>query len=193
MLDGVADLDWMWDKIIEFHLSNVEADKPNEAEALRWAKLRFVLCDFEEVELARATSSLTLAWAIIDAPQIQAFLAAQEDPTKPNPLATIAVPEFDDEARAPAVTDGVGAKWISLLLCSNTPQSQKLAMIKAFKLASARTTAERGTAEVCRVFKACDLDTRRANAFLASFKEKQGAVLRAQLVAEFLAERSGAA
>ena len=192
MLDGIADLDWMWDKIIESHLANVKTDKPGEAQALRWAKLRFMLCEFDEAALSRATSSLTLVWAILDAPQIQAFLAAQDDPAKTNPLAAVAVPEFDP-ARAPDVTDGVGAKWISLLLCSNTPQSQKLAMIKAFKLASARTTAERGTAEVCRVFKACDLDTRRANAFLASFKEPKGAVLRAQLVAEFLAERSDAA
>ena len=186
LLNG--DFDWMWDKIIEYHLLHPQAEKMGDSQALRWAKLRFMLCAFDEAALARATTSLTLVWASTDPKQLAAFLAAQDDPTKANPLASIAVPDFD-ETRAPSAR--VSETKISLWLCSNTPASQKLAMTEAFKLASARSTAARGTAQVCRIFKACDLNTRRANAFLASFKDEAGgAAQRAQLFAEFLAERN---
>lgn len=189
-LDGTWDTDWMWDKIIQFHLAEAKVDKTGAAPALRWAKLRFMLCNFDEASLARATASLTLVWALTDAAQLPTFLAAQEDATKTNPLSAVAVPDLDGQ-KVPAVE--LPETRITLLLCSNTPLAQKRAMIEAFTLSIAPTTAGRGTSQVCRVFKACDLNTQRANAFLASFDGKDGAGQRAQLIAEFLAERKNAA
>jgi hypothetical protein len=192
--DAAGSNAWIWDKIIEFHLANAAADKAdvktNGHPALRWAKLRFMLCDFDEAALARATGSLSMVWVIVDPAQIKAFVAAQEDPKQPNPLAKVALPFIDAGLVRPLLQKGLMETRINLLLCLNTPASQRAAMLEAFKLLNNPASAARGAAQACRIFKAGDLSTRRANEFLGYAKDAQGSAQRAKLVADFLAERA---
>jgi hypothetical protein len=192
--DAAGSNAWIWDKIIAFHLANAAADKTDVKAsghpALRWAKLRFMLCDFDEAALARATGSLSMVWVIVDPAQIKAFVAAQEDPKQPNPLAKVALPFIDAGLVQPLLQKGLVETRISLLLCLNTPASQRAAMLEAFKLLNNPASAARGAAQACRIFKAGDLSTRRANEFLGYAKDAQGGAQRAKLVSDFLAERA---
>lgn len=153
-------------------------------QALRWAKLNFVLAPYDEKALRTATQTLSELWAAQDAAaRTQELAEAMQDPAKPNPLRAIKLPEFDPEALAQQATTAQNPpERISVSLLSGDTQG---AMIEAQRMVLSAPTAPAGLLEVCRVFKARDLNLKRANAFLDYMKTGEGV----NPVTEFLKEK----
>jgi len=157
------------------------ADQRDE-EALGWAKLRFMTCAFSESAIASATNLLSRVWMARDlAPTTaQAFIDAQKSAAAANPLTAVKLPEVSAEARK--------AQLVSLAAASQAgsrPAHDRISMhIQLGELGAAMAAARRimvaqpksstGSLEICRVFKAADLNVKRANAFLEYIKAGQG-------------------
>ncbi|MDQ3815419.1 MAG: hypothetical protein M3347_15990 [Armatimonadota bacterium] len=148
------------------------AKRPDEA--LRWAKLQYVLCPFDKEALERATRLLARVWASQDSfASVAAFAKAQEEPGAPNPLATVPLPEWD-----PATLQQVRAQpqlgpseRVTLLLAT---EDWHEAMLQARRALMTDLTNEQGVRDVARVFKAKDLTVGRANQFLQFLQNGEG-------------------
>ncbi|MDQ3813985.1 MAG: hypothetical protein M3347_08540, partial [Armatimonadota bacterium] len=162
---------WMFEKLVTSLLS---LKRPEEA--LSWAKLSYMLCAFDKAAVERATSLLGRVWGQMDdLAATRAFAVAQADATKPNPLAKVPLPDIQSTAlqsrvarlRSPtgqAVERDKAPELITLLLATSAFGD---AMVVARQYFLEKIEEPRGAQEVCRVFKAGDLNTIRANAFLA--------------------------
>jgi hypothetical protein len=150
------------------------ADQPGkEAEALSWAKLYWLLCDFDEKTLNDATSLLQKIWVARDMNTAKSgqFLKALQDPQAPNPLQDISSPPLDEakmRAALAALPDSSVHSRISLLLLLNEP-GQAMLEARRILLNDPSGAANTAALEMARVFKATDLSLARANAFLKYF------------------------
>ena len=170
-------------------------------EALGWAKLRYMTCDFTPEELVNATRLLSQLWAgSDDFGAIGAFTRAQRDeeaaaaekpaaadkqaaavkePPPANPLLKVELPTSSGAWQAAlskaidAVDQGVGKtlpkkrhQILGLLIARGGKGDLGRAMTLAKSMLREDPTSAEGAREVCRVFKAADLNTVRANQFI---------------------------
>ncbi len=157
----------------------VEAEKLEEAES--WAKLDFVLCAYGETPLRAAMQSLVKVWtAKYNSPAKVAELslalaASSSSPPAPgsvNPLLSVPLPSLPEEALRTRLTGKLPpSQRVVLLLALNNSQQ---AMLEARRLMLDQPASTDGVLNVCRVFKACDMNVLRANSFLAYYKSGQG-------------------
>lgn len=154
-------------------------DRPGkEAEALSWAKLYWMTCDFDEKTLVKATALLQKAWIAKDTNTVQgsAFLTAMQDAKADNPLHAIPLPELDAAKLRAAIealpSTSVHSRITLLLMLGENGQ----AMLTARRILLDDPTGQAAQAalEIARVFKATDLNLVRANAFLQYFQHSTG-------------------
>jgi hypothetical protein len=163
-------------------------------EALRWAKLQYVLCPYNTDALARAAQLLNRAWnaqtdpALKPQDAIAAFAAAQQDASMANPLINVPLPDLNTEAltaQAVQLQQTLSKKsfsrevpeftyFVTLTLAMGQPDA---AMRAAQALRDAQlqdhTDDTSGANETMRVFKAVDLSIVRATAFV-NFRKGDG-------------------
>jgi hypothetical protein len=153
-------------------------------EALSWGKLNFLLCTYNDRSLQNAAQLLSRVWTAKNTNTNAAteFLAALQNPAKPNPLREVKLPALDVEAlRRRASQTKLPDERVSLLILAGDWQA---AILAARRLMLDRPTSNQGILQVCRVFKAHDLQIQRANAFLEYYRSGEGA----NPIAEFLSE-----
>jgi hypothetical protein len=173
---------WMYDSLIT---QLIELKRPKEA--LSWAKLRYMLCDFDEDSVNRAVASLARAWRAPGSAgeaEFSAFLQAQEDATRPNPLKGVPLPRVDNRQLALLSRSSLARE------AAFNVQIVTGAFDKAMQTAHGSMTKQGavtgGIKGIARVFKAADLNLVSANAFVTAFSAGEGG----DLVQAFLAERS---
>ena len=150
-----------------------------DEEALKWAKLNFVLCPYEEGPLQEAAQTLTQVWLAkeMSAQTAKAFAVAQTEQDGPNPLQGIVLPSMDEpfqEAIAAAIgpvkaRNDLGALVGLLLLQGDT----RGAMLSARTQLVASAGSPDSLRQVARIFKAKDLNLVRANQFLLAYQSGQ--------------------
>lgn len=153
-------------------------------EALRWGKLNFMLCVYNDRSVQIATRLLSRVWTAKGAAgnQTSEFVAALQDPAKPNPLHAVKIPDLDAAAlRGRVLLTRRPEERVSLLIAAG---DWKSAMLTARRLMLERPNSNQGVLQVCRVFKAHDLHIKRANAFVEYYRSNRGA----NPIIEFLSE-----
>lgn len=143
-------------------------------EALSWGRLYFMLVPYEEEGLADATRMLLTLWTTkyLTPVKAQELVAAMQDESTPNPLRAIPLPAAERAVmQKQAVSARKPADRISYLLLSG---DDRAAMLEAQKLVLSDPTSPKGALEVARVFKAHDLNVKRANAFLDYYNKGEG-------------------
>lgn len=178
---------WMYEKLIDTLLASGRAD-----EALKWSALYFRVTQFKDYSVNHATAQLGRAWAgneDFSAPRI--FARAQAAPVAgaapiANPLLKIALPTQDEAIAAPlrerlAVllkqqeTGGLddetnrltSEELITIYLALNSKAYAIEAMDIARGFLKRHSDSPDGALMVCRVFKAVDGNSLRANAFVS--------------------------
>ena len=155
------------------------ATQPKEGSeaALEWAKLRFVMANFDEESIKKATQLLTRQWMVganLDMDSVRAFGKAQSDASAPNPLDKVELPQFPAEVKSAleiAATSGrAPVRFVALLALERNRE----AMLMARETLIRQPTSPQGVEQVARVFKAADGDVARANAFVAYYNSGQG-------------------
>lgn len=146
------------------------------AGALSAARAGYALARFYEAEIKSATELVRKVFmAQAEIAKATQFLAAQEDPTAPNPLADVALPTIPDEDRQRllqvAAQDPATAVTVHLYLGNNQAALDEAVLCMAEAPAEKSLQAIR---EVARVFKAADLNLGRANAFINYAKTGEG-------------------
>lgn len=171
--DAQGDEGWMYKQLIADMLAQGRDD-----EALSWAKLRFMECRFNEAAITRASDQLMRTWTAVNLNQAaaQAFMEAQKDPAKINPLADVKPPAIDAETRKLMLGASQGANasaqervsvYIALSMLGEAMGAARQALVEDAGAAG-------GAQEVCRVFKATDYNLARANAFVQYFQAGKG-------------------
>jgi hypothetical protein len=144
------------------------------AQAESWAKLSFLLCAYNARSLATVTGWLSSAWmAKYGSPaKVAELTAALRNPDAPSPLREIPLPALDAASLGTRAdkTTSVPRRVVLLLALGRDHD----AMAAARGLMLDKPLSEEGILEVCRVFKAHDLNFKRANAFLEFCKTGQG-------------------
>lgn len=201
MVERSADLTRQTNLLKRLAPSLIKARQTDEA--LSWAKYVYMQADFSERDIENSTKALTSAWAtkgdlvaIRDFGAAQAASPAATFPDPINPLAKIALP--------PLVASNQEAlrAMIEPMAKSRNPNRQHHlislyialgdwvgAMETARELWRADPRSAKGAAEVCRVFKAADLSTARANHFLAYLAYLEGNGVGANPIDAFLQEK----
>jgi hypothetical protein len=149
-------------------------------EALSWAKLRWIQAPFNEAAIKSSTDALTkvLLAGDLSGQKAQQFLAAQKDPAQPNPLSKVPLPFTPDEITAalkatPERANDLEKAHARLnLLLAGGFHREAMAFSRQVLIANVGSPA--GAEEICRVFKAMDLNLGRANAFIAYLQKGEG-------------------
>jgi hypothetical protein len=149
-----------------------------EAEALSWAKLYWMTCDFDEKTLGEATGLLQKAWIARDTNTVKstAFLTAMQDGKADNPLKDIPLPTFD-KAKLSATLEKLPVASIHsriTLMLMLGENGQAMLTARRVLLDDPTGKATQAALEIARVFKASDLNLVRANAFLKYFQNSEG-------------------
>jgi hypothetical protein len=147
-------------------------NQPAQAES--WAKICFMLCAYDELSLATTTQWLASAWmAKYGFPSKVAELsAALANPEVANPLREVKLPDL----YAAVLKRGLESlkpppqRMVVLLALGQDHE----AMVAARALMLNQPLTNKGILEVCRVFKAHDLDLKRVNALLEYCKSGTG-------------------
>ena len=146
-----------------------------DAQALSWGKLRYIEAPCNELADKNTTNALTrLFLANGEMPNgLRDFLASRRDPAQPNPLREVPLPFTPEEIanalkNVPEDSENAHAR-LNLLLAGGLHREAM-----AFAQKVAQSNAATGADEICRVFKAIDLDDRRARAFLEFHKTGKG-------------------
>ncbi|MDQ2730572.1 MAG: hypothetical protein M3Y56_02845 [Armatimonadota bacterium] len=165
---GPANWDWAYGRITD---SLIQQKRP--AEALGWAKLRFMVCAYDPDAIDRASRLLAKVWLApgSNKAEYDAFAAAQRDATLHNPLADVKLPVLDGAVLNDRINGSNGSEKISLLIAAGR---LKEAMAAAREMKNNKDIARRGIMEICKVFKAADLNLKRANDYLKYLKTNQG-------------------
>lgn len=171
---------WMYERLIDTLIKAKRHD-----EALAWAKRYFQLCAFDKKSIESATTALGRVWAARDdLGALNTFLKAQQEAAAPNPLRDVPLPVLDAETRAAYIeriallnnriaqgwsdNDGRASRELMNILIA---QGDKASLSAAFEVAKNllknRPDRPEGAQEMCRLFKAIDLHSLRANAFIA--------------------------
>lgn len=146
-------------------------------EALSWAKLFWMAAPFREDRVNESTQLLLQAWKAADLTPAKgaAFLKAQEDAGAPNPLRDVSLPAFQPEMMAAQLAEfnspRLAHEHITLRIIQGDWHQ---AMLEARAHMVANIDDPGAALQVCRVFKAADLNIVRANAFLQYLKDGQG-------------------
>lgn len=164
--------DQIFNRLVESLLRNGRGE-----EALSWAKLNYMTCAFTDSSISAATKLLMRAWTANELTQTtaQAFVQAQQDPARPNPLAKVSLP-VPDKAALQKQQENVHG-WHSRRLEVNyhlLSNNWRQAMLEARSMIVDNPNSPEGVLEVCRVFKAADLNLKRANEFIAFMKNGTG-------------------
>lgn len=167
-----------WDGKFYDPLVQTLLDAKKYDEALSWAKLRFIAAPYDADAIDRASRMLVKVWSAKDPEkkQLDEFAKAQKDPAITNPLTAVPLPVLNDDlvterlARLDKSSAGA-AERTTLLLWQG---ENKQAMREAKKWLELRGAEKIGALEGCRVFKASDLNLRRATQFLTWLKAKEG-------------------
>ena len=162
---------WMADELCK---SLLESGKSQEA--LSDAKLNWMLCAFDSDSIQNATKTLLTTWAQNDTggKNSDLFVKAQSDASAPNPLKEVPLPALSpDVLKEQLARAGGGASEarITVLLASG---QLRRAMLAARSLMVDHPDSPDGVSQVCRVFKAADLNLVRANGFVAWVKKPDG-------------------
>ena len=151
-------------------------------EARQAAKLAFMLCAYNEEEIAQAVDLVVQAFtAQMDVAAANQFLDYQQNSAKPNPLAAIPLPQLTANERrlafqaAESHRQARADSLISLHLMLGE-YDEALGMARQM-LGAAKTQAELSAAlaEIARCFKAKDMNLIRANQFLRYARIGKGA------------------
>jgi len=148
-------------------LNNKLLAKKQYAEALSWARVRFMTADYGWQDMSNAVQTLTQIWQAAEgaaSPSLQAFMEASDDPTKPNPLAAVPLPAMTPEQKNALLTGQFSVfDNAHALLLAGEPDK---ALVMAFRFASFGPRRLGVVLFICRTAKAIDLNTVRANAFI---------------------------
>lgn len=143
-------------------------------EAERWAKLYFVLCPFDERAMGYAVRNLVLVWASkpTTPDTITQRIKTLQTPDATSSLHGCGIPLLDtDNVKKRLAASTRPVERISFLLLLN---ENAKAMVAARQLMLEQPLSNEGVLQVCRVFKANDLNIARANAFLEFQKTGRG-------------------
>lgn len=180
--------------VLKFMVDNlVEADKPKEA--LSWAKVSFMMADFDNKDIESATRLLAKAWVAdknLDA--LRQFTDAQSGAADAkNPLKEVELPALVKDAATQQALRAQGTLWSAagwksagdMIGAYLLTGQEGLAMEQAHAIWSRNPQGKTGTQQIGRVFKAVDLDTTRGNRFVSFVAGTTGS---ADPVAAFMAE-----
>lgn len=163
-------------RVLEYMTDNLlQAKKPKEA--LGWAKVSFMMADFDNKGIADSSRLLAKSWVAdknLDA--LRDFTKAQSgEAGVANPLKDVALPALIRDAKMQSALRDLAAQWQGegwteaddmigayLLTAQWGP-----AMERAYQMWKNNPQSTTGTQQIGRVFKAVDLDTTRGNAFIA--------------------------
>jgi len=172
---------WLYRSTIETLLADARPEAPQQA--LSWAKLNWVERSFDanSVQGASALVAQALLAQSNGSELLQGWAKAQKDPTVANPLKAVALPATDAKALLGSV-DALKQEWqwkqmqVGALLWLGRPQdAMRVAVAGADKLApDAKDKRQEVMREVARVFKASDLNLKRANGYLGWFSKPVG-------------------
>ena len=149
-------------------------------EAISWAKLRFIEATFDDAAIKSSTDALTKTLLTKDLAgvMVQGFLAAQKDSSQPNPLRDVPLPFTAEEITAALKNTPERANdlekahaRLNLLLAGGLHRE---AMAFARRVLIDNIGNPAGAAEICRVFKAIDLNLKRGNEFIAYLQKGEG-------------------
>ena len=152
----------------------IEADKPTEA--LPWAKLSFLLADFDNKSIAKSNRLLARAWAKAgDLDSMRDFTAAQSGEGTTNPLGKVALPTLIAEPAIQAalkqqivqIKQGGAARNHDLIGAYLLTDQNRAAMALAQEIWLKDPQSAAGMQQVGRVLKFVDGNTDRGNAFIS--------------------------
>jgi len=178
--------EWIMRRLVDTLIARNRID-----EAISYAKLNFMQCEFNERAINGATTVLAKVWMARDLNNVaaEAFVQAQKDAAAANPLAAVPLPALS-EAEVKVADESLGRSesfrthdQISLYIFTGKFGD---AMSAARQLLLDQPNSPAGTLEVCRVFKAADLNLLRANQFLEYVKSGKGS----NPVSEFLKQQT---
>lgn len=167
---GKGDVNRMVDALLEVG---------NRAEALRWAKLGWQMSAFSKQGVAEASAALAKGWSGpgLDLSHVRAFALAQRDADAPNPLREVELPTWDKTVLRRTIKNmGDESAKVTLLIAD---QRLGEALAVAQRMIESDPLGVRGAAGVrgvAQVFKAHDLNTVRANAFVQWIAKPNGEV-----------------
>ncbi len=146
-------------------------------EALSAAKGAFACCAFSEAEIKSATDALIKSWAALgELEKASAFLAAQEDPEKGNPLDQVPWPRINEDDKQFMLENTAGnvlAQIQVLLYCGDCDEALNQATAGLGDAKEAKQIAD-CIERIARCLKGKDLNLARANAFLDYAKSGEG-------------------
>ena len=143
------------------------AKKPDQL--LSVAKLAFVLCDFQEGNITRATELVTKALTATQGPGVAIqFARSQEDATAPNPLKHVPLLDLGDGKAivAAAAENDTDGRFNALLYAGTLAEAVELAKEQLRISAGVDWRMATALRNLARCFKAHDLNLIRANQFL---------------------------
>ena len=164
---------WLYRMTVEALIADARPEAPKQA--LSWAKLNWVERSFDANSIKVA--SAVVAQALLAQPKgtelLSQWAKAQKDPSTPNPLKEVALPVADSKALSGWLdTAGQEKKWqqarVSVLLwIGHDHEAMQAAVAGADTLPpDAKAQRQEVMREVARVFKAHDLNLKRANGYL---------------------------
>jgi hypothetical protein len=162
---------------VSIALSNELLKQGKDAQALSWAKLTFIICDYKEGAIRDATNVVTrgLTGGELSFAKANVFAQAQTNTSAPNPLDAVPLPPMDTKAIKAQLAD-------SSVKLSPVVRETALILLGDYRgamlVARDELLADLGNQDkalqVARVFKAKDADLARANAFLAYYQTGEG-------------------
>jgi len=153
---------WMYETLVTKLLNRKQTDV-----ALSWARVRFMVSDYNRQDTADAMKLLARVWQAAegpDSPSLRAFLEAQDDPTKANPLTAVPLPSLTPTQKAALMAyNGYLNDISNARLLAGAPTE---ALHNVYQAAMWGWNYPGALHYVARVVKAIDLNTRRANEFV---------------------------
>ena len=157
-------------------MANVQIARKDFDAALSMARAGYALCDFNETaikEMANLVRRVFVAKG--EFANGTQFLAAQEDPEKPNPLRDVAMPTVTEECKQQLLQAAGQDPALLCHVCLYTGSNDgALDHAMAYMAEASADEAVKALMEVARVFKAADLNLVRANQFIKYAKTGEG-------------------
>lgn len=154
----------------------IAMEQKDNATALAAARNGYAFCDFDEATIKRMAELVRKTlMATGDFSKGLQFLAAQDDPTAPNPLKEIGGPKVTDQQRdemLTAVGNKPATRSLVYLYCGEYDKALSDAIL--YIAQATQTEAVKSIMSVARVFKAADLSVHRANRFIEFARTGKG-------------------
>jgi hypothetical protein len=144
------------------------------AQAESWAKLALLLCSYDERSIETVTQWLVRVWRAryISAAKVSELTAALQKADASSPLHAVKLPALDTAVLTRHLEAASASPQRVVLLLALGRDRDAMLAARALMLDQPQSNA--GVLEVCRVFKAHDLNFKRADAFLEYCKTGQG-------------------